>query len=73
MKQLIFIILLSISQGISAEPSVSIKTDYYNVKDSMPNSIRKDMNKKRSGKYDDLILLSKDEIFQSYQANYHWI
>jgi predicted secreted Zn-dependent protease len=52
MKQLIFLMFLSISQGICAEPSVSIKTEYYNVKGSTPNAIRKDMNKKRSGKYD---------------------
>ncbi len=44
--------LLGISQLISAEPSISIKTDYYYVNGATPNAIRKDMNKKRSGKYD---------------------
>jgi predicted secreted Zn-dependent protease len=35
-----------------AEPVVSVKTTYYKVTGSTPNAIRKDMNKKRSGKYD---------------------
>lgn len=52
MKKIILVMFLVISQVVFAEPSVSIKTEYYNVKGSTPNSIRKDMNNKRTGKYD---------------------
>jgi|WetSurMetagenome_2_1015567.scaffolds.fasta_scaffold19363_6 predicted secreted Zn-dependent protease len=52
MKLAIFILFSISYQFVNAEPEVSVKTDYYYVNGATPNAIRKDMNLKRSGKYD---------------------
>lgn len=52
MNKIIFAIFLMGYQIVNAEPSLSVKTEYYYVNGATPNAIRKDMNKKRSGKYD---------------------
>ncbi len=52
MNKIIFLIFLMGYQIVSAEPSLTEKTERYYVNGATPNAIRKDMNKKRSGKYD---------------------
>lgn len=52
MKKIICCTFLMGCQMTFAEPTVSINTTYYKVNGSTPNAIRKDMNKKRSGKFD---------------------
>lgn len=63
MYKIIIMMMLILTATVQAEPVVDTKTEYYSVDGETAKAIRKDMNAKRSGKFD---------AYTSWGINWHF-